>query len=85
MRAVTKEKRLDPQDLKQFQLRRNSLEQAATMFQMVQAGYGQWANEIRKKYKLNGQFSIDWETGAVVTEVKDGRSNTKRKTKRRTK
>ncbi len=79
-------KQLTPADLAQFRMRRSAVEQAGYAFAMIQAGYTEWSKQIKQRYKLRGEFDVDWERGLIQMRDKpNGGRKPRRKTRRRKK
>jgi hypothetical protein len=56
---------LSPDDLRNFLMRRQAVEQAAIASAMMQAGFKAWAEEIRARYEIPGLFDVDIVTGEI--------------------
>lgn len=72
------EKTLTPEDLAQFKLRLNAIQQANTQLVLLREGYNHWAEEIKRKYKLRTPFDVDLSTGKIVMKDQDTNGRPKR-------
>ncbi len=62
---------LSQEDLSDFLLRRSAVEQAVLASNMIQAGYRLWADGIRRRYSVTGNFDVCPETGEIFVRDDD--------------
>lgn len=61
---------LSPEDLGEFRVRRMAVEQSIMSTTMIQTGFKVWADEIKIRYRLEGTFDINIQSGEVALRPK---------------
>ncbi len=56
---------LSSEDLTGFISRRQAIDRAQLNLNMIIGGYETWATDLRKRYSIEGPFSVDAQTGEI--------------------
>ena len=66
-----KKKYLSADDLKQFRYKRSAVEQVTIMQKMIAESFKQWAEELKKQYRIKGDFLVNPADGEITLVEKD--------------